>query len=50
MTKNAVSAAMCERVMRQLKEIETRYGVRVLYACESGSRFVCSSAGVVSAG
>ena len=38
MTKNAVSAAMCERVMRQLKEIETRYGVRVLYACESGSR------------
>lgn len=38
MTKNAVSAAMRERVMRQLKEIETRYGVRVLYACESGSR------------
>lgn len=36
MTKNAVSAAMRERVMRQLKEIETRYGVRVLYACESG--------------
>ena len=38
MTKNAVSAAMRERVTRQLKEVEARYGVRVLYACESGSR------------
>lgn len=37
MTKNAVSAAMRERVTRQLNEVETRYGVKVLYACESGS-------------
>lgn len=35
---NGVSAAMRERVSQQLKEIERRYGVKVLYACESGSR------------
>lgn len=29
---------MRERVSQQLKEIERRYGVKVLYACESGSR------------
>ncbi|NDO82440.1 nucleotidyltransferase [Citrobacter sp. NCU1] len=38
MTKNSVSVTMRERVARQLKEVEARYGVRVLYACESGSR------------
>ena len=29
---------MRERVSQQLKEIERRYDVKVLYACESGSR------------
>lgn len=38
MPLNGVSAAMRERVSQQLKEIERRYGVKVLYACESGSR------------
>ena len=38
MTYHAVSAAMRHKVRRQLKEVEQRYGVRVLYACESGSR------------
>ncbi len=38
MTENGVDAAMRERVRQQLKEVEQRYGVRVLYACESGSR------------
>ncbi len=38
MTSNAVDAAMRERVRRQLHEIEQRYDVKVLYACESGSR------------
>lgn len=37
MPLNGVSAAMRERVSQQLK-IERRYGVKVLYACESGSR------------
>lgn len=37
MPLNGVSAAMRERVSQQLKEIERRYGVKVLYACESGS-------------
>ena len=38
MTYHAVSAAMRHKVRRQLKDVEQRYGVRVLYACESGSR------------
>ena len=38
MSDNTVDSAMRERVLRQLKEVEQRYGVRVLYACESGSR------------
>lgn len=38
MPLNGVSAAMRERVSQQLKEIERRYDVKVLYACESGSR------------
>lgn len=38
MTENGVDAVMRERVRQQLKEVEQRYGVRVLYACESGSR------------
>lgn len=29
---------MRHKVRRQLKDVEQRYGVRVLYACESGSR------------
>ncbi|MCO1607840.1 nucleotidyltransferase domain-containing protein, partial [Escherichia coli] len=36
MPLNGVSAAMRERVSQQLKEIERRYDVKVLYACESG--------------
>ncbi len=35
---NGVDAAMRERVHLVLRDIEKRYGVRVLYACESGSR------------
>lgn len=38
MSYNTVDGAMRARVLRQLKEVEQRYGVRVLYACESGSR------------
>lgn len=38
MSNNHVSAAMRERVLQQLKEVEERFDVRVLYACESGSR------------
>lgn len=38
MTYNGVDAAMFERVRHQLEEVERRFGVRVLYACESGSR------------
>ena len=38
MTYNGVDAAMRHKVRRQLQEVEQRYGVRVLYACESGSR------------
>ncbi|SMG44630.1 nucleotidyltransferase domain-containing protein [Cedecea sp. NFIX57] len=38
MTYNGVDAAMRERVRHQLEEVERRFGVRVLYACESGSR------------
>jgi len=38
MAENTVSRAMHERVVRQLREVEHRFGVRVLYACESGSR------------
>jgi predicted nucleotidyltransferase len=38
MTDNGVDAAMRERVRHQLAEVERRFGVRVLYACESGSR------------
>ncbi len=35
---NGVDAAMRERVRLVLRDIEKRYSVRVLYACESGSR------------
>lgn len=38
MTYNGVDAARRERVRHQLEEVERRFGVRVLYACESGSR------------
>ncbi len=38
MTVNGVDAAMRERVRQHLKKVEQDYGVRVLYACESGSR------------
>ena len=38
MSNNGVTAAMRERVVRQLKKVEQRDGVKVLYACESGSR------------
>lgn len=37
-TKESVDATMREYVREQLKEIEQRYDVKVLYACESGSR------------
>lgn len=33
-----VSGAMRDKVRQVLSEVEQRYGVRVLYACESGSR------------
>lgn len=36
--EEAVSPAMRERVLATLEEIEARHNVRVLYACESGSR------------
>ncbi len=35
---NGVDSAMRERVRQVLGEVEERYDVRVLYACESGSR------------
>ncbi|MGP9419216.1 nucleotidyltransferase domain-containing protein [Ewingella sp. AOP9-I1-14] len=35
---NGVSAEMRDRVQQALRDIEKRYNVRVLYACESGSR------------
>ncbi len=35
---NGVDSAMRERVQQALHDVEQRYGVRVLYACESGSR------------
>lgn len=38
MNNNGVSTAMRERVRQVLKEVEQRKNVRVLYACESGSR------------
>ncbi|ELQ6044965.1 nucleotidyltransferase domain-containing protein [Cronobacter malonaticus] len=38
MELNGVDAAMRERVRQVLNEVETKYGVKVLYACESGSR------------
>ena len=38
MSNNDVDSAMCARVCAQLRDIEQRYNVRVLYACESGSR------------
>lgn len=37
-TEEAVSPAMRERVLAALNAIEARHNVRVLYACESGSR------------
>ena len=38
MEYNGVDAAMRERVRQELCEVEQKYGVKVLYACESGSR------------
>ena len=38
MSNNDVHSAMRARVCAQLRDIEQRYNVRVLYACESGSR------------
>ncbi|KEY57274.1 nucleotidyltransferase domain-containing protein [Serratia sp. DD3] len=35
---NGVSSAMREKVRQVLRDVEQRYQVRVLYACESGSR------------
>ena len=38
MRENGVDATMRERVLQQLKAVEQCDNVRVLYACESGSR------------
>ncbi len=38
MADNDVSAEMRQRVEQQLIEVEQRFGVKVLFACESGSR------------
>ena len=38
MTTHGVDAAMRERVRQQLTDVERRFKVKVLYACESGSR------------
>ncbi|MGY5958936.1 nucleotidyltransferase domain-containing protein [Kosakonia sp. BK9b] len=38
MAFHSVDAAMRERVRQVLHEVEQKYGVKVLYACESGSR------------
>lgn len=38
MTNNGVDAAMRDRVRQQLNDVEKRFNVKVLYACESGSR------------
>ena len=38
MTYHGVNAAMRHKGQRQLNDVERRYGVRVLFACESGSR------------
>ncbi|HGF0771687.1 TPA: nucleotidyltransferase domain-containing protein [Kluyvera georgiana] len=38
MRENGVDATMRECVLQQLKAVEQRHNVRVLYACESGSR------------
>ncbi|NIG46223.1 nucleotidyltransferase domain-containing protein [Enterobacter sp. Acro-832] len=38
MSNNDVDSAMRASVCAQLRDIEQRYNVRVLYACESGSR------------
>lgn len=38
MEDESVDAAMRARVRQALQEVEQKYGVRVLYACESGSR------------
>jgi len=38
MANNGVDAAMRDRVRQQLEEVERRFNVKVLYACESGSR------------
>lgn len=38
MEYNCVDTAMRERVRQTLREVEQEYGVKVLYACESGSR------------
>lgn len=38
MEYQGVDAAMRERVRQALCEVERKYGVKVLYACESGSR------------
>ncbi|MBD2825106.1 nucleotidyltransferase domain-containing protein [Xenorhabdus sp. 5] len=35
---SAVSPAMKARICQELVDIEKKYGVRILYACESGSR------------
>ncbi|WP_422641377.1 nucleotidyltransferase domain-containing protein [Xenorhabdus beddingii] len=38
MKTRAVSPAMRSRIKQELADIEKNYGVRILYACESGSR------------
>ena len=38
MEYNSVDTAMRERVRQTLREVEQKYGVKVLFACESGSR------------
>ncbi|ALB64280.1 COG3541: Predicted nucleotidyltransferase [Cronobacter condimenti 1330] len=38
MELNGVDATTRERVRQVLKDVEAKYGVKVLYACESGSR------------
>ena len=37
-TSSTISAAMEQRIQNELTRVEQAHGVKVLYACESGSR------------